>query len=174
MKRCRSGVMVGIPVENEHNRVVRPPRQACHRKGSGANRYNRNDRYNRQQAWDKATERFCSTRSYSTSTAIGRFTCKKDGQKRPRPASARGVNECLSCMNGNIHVRFLGEGVAATSPPYPTSRWMAVASGGGSVAGLSPLAPTSWGVGRDGVERGEPPFPGARKWVGPPALSEHT
>src|SRR5271157_1198895 len=56
MKRCRSGVMVGIPVENEHNRVVRPPRQACHRKGSGANRYNRNDRYNRQQAWDKEKE----------------------------------------------------------------------------------------------------------------------
>ena len=24
-------------------------------------------------------------------------------------------------MNGNIHVQFLGEGVAATSPPYPTS-----------------------------------------------------
>ena len=23
-------------------------------------------------------------------------------------------------MNGNIHVQFLGEGVAATSPPYPT------------------------------------------------------
>ena len=43
-----------------------------------------------------------------------------DKQKRPRPA--RGVSECLSCMNGNIHVQFLGEGVAATSPPYPT-RW---------------------------------------------------
>ena len=25
-------------------------------------------------------------------------------------------------MNGNIHVQFLGEGVAATSPPYPTPR----------------------------------------------------
>ena len=23
-------------------------------------------------------------------------------------------------MKGNFHVRFLGEGVAATSPPYPT------------------------------------------------------
>ena len=23
-------------------------------------------------------------------------------------------------MNGNIHVQFLGEGVAVTSPPYPT------------------------------------------------------
>jgi|GEM_PF-6236330 len=23
-------------------------------------------------------------------------------------------------MNGNIHVQFLGEGVATTSPPYPT------------------------------------------------------
>jgi len=26
-------------------------------------------------------------------------------------------------MNGNIHVQFLGEGVAATSPPYPTPGW---------------------------------------------------
>ena len=26
----------------------------------------------------------------------------------------------LSRMKGNFHVRFLGEGVAATSPPYPT------------------------------------------------------
>ncbi len=26
-------------------------------------------------------------------------------------------------MNGNIHVQFLGEGVAATSPPYPTVRY---------------------------------------------------
>ena len=36
--------MVRIPVESEENRVVRPPRQACHRKGSGANRFNRHDR----------------------------------------------------------------------------------------------------------------------------------
>ena len=26
-------------------------------------------------------------------------------------------------MKGNFHVQFLGEGVAATSPPYPTSGW---------------------------------------------------
>ena len=26
---------------------------------------------------------------------------------------------CLSRMQGNLHVRFLGEGVAARSPPYP-------------------------------------------------------
>ncbi len=26
-------------------------------------------------------------------------------------------------MNGNIHVQFLGEEVAATSPPYPTPGW---------------------------------------------------
>ena len=25
-------------------------------------------------------------------------------------------------MKGNFHVQFLGEGVAATSPPYPTPR----------------------------------------------------
>ena len=31
----------------------------------------------------------------------------------------------LSRMRGNHHVRFLGEGVAATSPPYPTARFLA-------------------------------------------------
>ena len=41
---------------NEENRVIRPPRQTCHRKGSGANRYNRNDRHNRQQVGDEGVE----------------------------------------------------------------------------------------------------------------------
>src|SRR5208337_482068 len=68
----------------------------------------------------KAVLKWRTTWSYYTPTVIGRSTCKKDKQKRPRPA--RGVSECLSCMNGNIHVQFLGEGVAATSPPYPTTR----------------------------------------------------
>ena len=27
-------------------------------------------------------------------------------------------------MKGNFHVQFLGEGVAATSPPYPTPGWV--------------------------------------------------
>ena len=27
-----------------------------------------------------------------------------------------------SCMHGNVPVQFLGEGVAATPPPYPTRR----------------------------------------------------
>jgi hypothetical protein len=40
----------------------------------------------------------------------------KAADKQKRPRRARGVSECLSCMNGNIHVQFLGEGVAATSP----------------------------------------------------------
>src|SRR5258707_11007613 len=40
--------------------------------------------------------------------------------KRPRPA--RGVCEGLSWMRGNFHVQFLGEGVAATPPPYPALR----------------------------------------------------
>ena len=31
-----------------------------------------------------------------------------------------GLCNGLSRMKGNFHVRFLGEGVAATSPPYPT------------------------------------------------------
>ena len=48
--------MVRIPVESEENRVVRPPRQTCHRKGSGANRCNRNDRHNRQQVGDEGEE----------------------------------------------------------------------------------------------------------------------
>ena len=48
--------MIKIPVESEENRVVRPPRQTCHRKGSGANRCNRNDRHNRQQVGDKREE----------------------------------------------------------------------------------------------------------------------
>jgi hypothetical protein len=46
--------------------------------------------------------------------------CRKDGRKRPRPA--KGVREGLSYMNGNIHVWFLGEEVAVTSPPYPTPK----------------------------------------------------
>ena len=37
---------------------------------------------------------------------------------KPRPA--KGVREALSCMKGNFHVQFLADGVAATSPPYPT------------------------------------------------------
>src|SRR4051812_6250323 len=34
-------------------------------------------------------------------------------------ASREGRLKGSSCMNGNIHVQFLGEGVAATPPPYP-------------------------------------------------------
>ena len=48
--------MIKIPVESEENRVVKPPRQTCHRKGSGANRHNQNDRHNRQQSRDKGEE----------------------------------------------------------------------------------------------------------------------
>src|SRR6266478_8140080 len=53
-------------------------------------------------------------------TVIGRSTCENDEQKRPRPA--RGVCEGLSCMKGNFHVQFLGEGAAVTPPPYPARR----------------------------------------------------
>jgi hypothetical protein len=49
--------MVRIPVESEENRVVRPPRQTCHKKGSGANRCNRNDRHNRQEAGTRQKNR---------------------------------------------------------------------------------------------------------------------
>jgi len=43
-------------------------------------------------------------------------------------------------MNGNIHVQFLGEGVAATSPPYPTPRG---AIPWGDPAFFSPVFPTA-------------------------------
>jgi len=43
-------------VGSEENRVVRPPRQACHRKGSGANRFNRHNRYDRLRAGDMEKE----------------------------------------------------------------------------------------------------------------------
>src|SRR5438034_11685438 len=50
-------------------------------------------------------------------TVIGRSTCKKDRQKRPRPA--RGVREGLSWMRGNSHVQFLGGGEVVILPRYP-------------------------------------------------------
>src|SRR5208337_412329 len=49
-----------------------------------------------------------------------------DPQPRDRcgkAASCEGRSRGLSCMKGNFHVQFLGEGVAATSPPYPTPGW---------------------------------------------------
>ena len=50
-----------------------------------------------------------------------------DPQPRVRcgkAASCEGRSRGLSCMKGNFHVQFLGEGVAATSPPYPTPGWV--------------------------------------------------
>ena len=66
-------------------------------------------------------------------------------------------------MKGNFHVQFLGEGVAATSPPYPTGevaippcypagRLHAVASGGAVCARPDPLVRAvvaGWRVGRE-------------------------
>ena len=52
----------------------------------------------------EADRRRRRTWSCSTSTVIGRSTCKNDGRKRPRPA--RGVRERLSWMRGNSHVQF--------------------------------------------------------------------
>ena len=49
-----------------------------------------------------------------------------DPQPRVRcgkAASCKGRSRGLSCMKGIFHVQFLGEGVAATSPPYPTPGW---------------------------------------------------
>jgi hypothetical protein len=41
---------VRIPVGSKENRVVRPPRQTCHREGFGANRFNRHNREDRHRA----------------------------------------------------------------------------------------------------------------------------
>jgi hypothetical protein len=43
------------------------------------------------------------------------------------------------------------------------SRWQAVASGGRSVPGLNPLAPTSWGVERGAESKRRTTFPGCQK-----------
>ena len=44
-------------------------------------------------------------------------------------------------MKGNFHVQFLGEGVAATSPPYPTPGWAT------TQAYPANFRPAAWGVG---------------------------
>ena len=44
------------------------------------------------------------------------------GLDRWETASREGRLKGLSCMKGNFHVQFLGEGVAATPPPYPARR----------------------------------------------------
>src|SRR5439155_17356887 len=49
------------------------------------------------------------------------FTVRDWWWKSSRPA--RGVRKGLSRMRGNSHVRFLGEGAAATPLSYPTRRW---------------------------------------------------
>src|SRR5208337_2901575 len=78
-----------------------------------------------------------------------------DPQPRVRcgkAASCKGRSRGLSCMKGNFHVQFLGEGVAATSPPYPTGevaippcypagRCQAVPSGGRARARPDPAGP---------------------------------
>src|SRR5208337_3343331 len=60
------------------------------------------------------------TRTGCSRIVIGRSTCNKDGQKRPRPA--RGVSECSSWMRGNSHVQFKGGGEVAIPPCYPAMR----------------------------------------------------
>ena len=60
-------VAADIPVESEEDRVVRPPRQTCHRKGSGADRWKRNHQHNWQQLGDKSQNRAGARR-----TSVGR------------------------------------------------------------------------------------------------------
>src|SRR5271166_5448206 len=71
-----------------------------------------------------------------------------DPQPRVRcgkAASCEGRPRGLSCMKGNFHVQFLGEGVAATSPPYPTPGWVTTqvypARGPPPQIGLTPRTP---------------------------------
>src|SRR6266478_10024002 len=75
-------------------------------------------------------------------TVIGRSTCENDEQKRPRPA--RGVCEGLSCMKGNFHVQFLGEGAAVTPPPYPAEGCCAGQMEQSQGSGLSAHALVQW------------------------------
>ena len=65
-------------------------------------------------------------------------------------------------MKGNFHVQFLGEGVAATSPPYPTPGWATTQVYPARITRLSDQAPNDVG--------GQPRFPGARKGVTLPLL----
>ena len=68
----------------------------------------------------------------------------------------------LSCMKGNFHVQFLGEGVAATSPPYPTLGWVTTQvypargllglASKGPVAAMSPRPPAAERRNPAGVE----------------------
>src|SRR5271157_2948870 len=119
----------------------------------------------------KAVLKWRITWSYSTPTVIGRSTCKKDGQKQPRPA--RGVSECLSRMRRKSQVRFLGGGEVAIPPCYPAGRCQAVASGGGSAHDLTPLVPAGGGVRRGAGEQwpqgrwGPATFPGCQEVASP-------
>src|SRR5208337_304447 len=91
-----------------------------------------------------------------------------DPQPRVRcgkAASCEGRSRGLSCMKGNFHVQFLGEGVAATSPPYPTPGWATTqvypafsGLGHGSNAGHSSGVP---GV---DARRATPPDPRLARW----------
>src|SRR5262245_11576766 len=51
-------------------------------------------------------------------------TASRKGCRRPaepnRVVSRRDVVRCLSCLHRKVPEQFLGEGVLATAPPYPT------------------------------------------------------
>src|SRR5215831_15235209 len=51
-------------------------------------------------------------------------TASRKGCRRPaepnRVVSRRDVDRCLSCLHRKVPEQFLGEGVLATAPPYPT------------------------------------------------------
>src|SRR5271167_3018027 len=95
-KRALSGLQ---PADHQSDGVAQPPYRVANPWGQG---YNQEPR--------------ASASELPSTDPQPRVRCGK-------AASCEGRLRGLSCMNGNIHVQFLGEGVAATSPPYPTRDW---------------------------------------------------
>src|SRR3954466_1862086 len=89
----------GLPPEDHHgDGVAQPPHPVADPRGQG------HDREPRARASDLPP------------------ADPQPGDRGGKAASCKGRLRGLSRMNGNIPVRFLGEGVTATSPPYPTPR----------------------------------------------------
>src|SRR3954469_18919083 len=87
----------GLPPEDHHgDGVAQPPHPVADPRGQG------HDREPRARASDLPP------------------ADPQPGDRGGKAASCKGRLRGLSRMNGNIPVRFLGEGVTATSPPYPT------------------------------------------------------
>jgi len=64
-------------------------------------------------------------------------------------------------MKGNFHVQFLGEGVAATSPPYPTPGWATTQVYPARITPLPGIAGAGQGPGLPVGSQSEAPAGGA-------------